>query len=41
MKEEIIEVKIDPLLPLFWDAIVALEELTEIVDSWMPTRQEE
>lgn len=36
---EILEVRIDPLLPLFWDAILALEELTDIVDSWMPKEE--
>ena len=37
---EIIEVRIDPLLPFFLDAIITLEELTEIVDSWMPKEKD-
>lgn len=34
--EEIVEVKIDPMLPMFVRSFEALEKLSEIVDSWLP-----
>ena len=38
---KIIDVRVNPLLPYFYDAILALEKMTEIVDAALPKDGEE